>query len=657
MPFTTPIAIAERRSAILAATVAVMAASPSPAWSSVTRVAAQTPGTTVTVNGRVRQLVCRGKTGIALSVLKDPSESDPSGKYVTMQLTYTPAATAPGTDFNGLQPGECSWNPLGLTEEPKEPGRVYFDVQREAQPWSALETRAMDTTAKAGAFHPDPITLPRYLGDPNHYWVFYVDDATHSALSFGAWRETGLPTYVIVSGPIGTTAMSPDTRKELRCRGGGSGLAFTPGGSAGTNLVNMTLGYQVSAKPPGTTGGGLDPGSCAWVDREGMAREPGRVDFITAGNAQLKQIQSGGTVDRTATAAERYPDANTIPVYLSDRNRFWTFTVTVGSPSTARAHAAWKMDIGDVILSGGPGGRSTTRAGTTGTTEPFAKQRKDASPVLNASQVGLTFHEVVRRPNEYWIRFAARSGAKARVWYGTQPPQYTSRPPYPPELNGIPGGTELPVRFMSERGFSSEYSTAPMKNLAQGTKYYFAILLHDSNGTRIDAYAGEFVTMTQTVTVRFSRVRILNDSDKASAGDLSFRFFVAPATEEHANCSPATACTSGFDGRSWETGESHPLGDVLTLSPSPLPGRIRVWVKGWDDDSPSDTGVPISPGGLGYFGTGGSGSYADWNFARREFDTGASPTQTRIGYPFRLRSIDGSVFMFEVEGHVEVVRQ
>ena len=58
------------------------------------------------------------------------------------------------------------------------------------------------------------------------------------------------------------------------------------------------------------------------------------------------------------------------------------------------------------------------------------------------------------------------------------------------------------------------------------------------------------------------------------------------------------------------------------------------------------TVVEVSPARIG-----------DWNFAKREFDTGASPTQTRIGYPFRLRSIDGSVFMFEIEGHVEVVRQ
>src|SRR5687767_6623378 len=112
MPLTPPTMIAAHRFAVLAALVAATAASARPARSSVTRAAAQTPGTTVTVNGRVRQLACRGKAGIALRVLKDPSDSDPSGKYVTMELTYTPAASKPGTDYSGLQPGECSWNPL-----------------------------------------------------------------------------------------------------------------------------------------------------------------------------------------------------------------------------------------------------------------------------------------------------------------------------------------------------------------------------------------------------------------------------------------------------------------------------------------------------------------------------------------------------------------
>lgn len=81
-------------------------------------------------------------------------------------------------------------------------------------------------------------------------------------------------------------------------------------------------------------------------------------------------------------------------------------------------------------------------------------------------------------------------------------------------------------------------------------------------------------------------------------------------------------------------------------------------MKGWDSDTRDYAAWGnVGPGGSSYSGTGGSSSLGDWNFAKREFDTGASPTQTRIGYPFRLRSIDGSVFMFEVEGHVEVVRQ
>src|SRR3712207_7890259 len=42
-------------------------------------------------------------------------------------------------------------------------------------------------------------------------------------------------------------------------------------------------------------------------------------------NAQLQQMLNGSAVDRSPTAAERYPDQHTIPVYMSDSNRFWVF--------------------------------------------------------------------------------------------------------------------------------------------------------------------------------------------------------------------------------------------------------------------------------------------------------------------------------------------
>jgi hypothetical protein len=38
-------------------------------------------------------------------------------------------------------------------------------------------------------------------------------------------------------------------------------------------------------------------------------------------NSQLKQKMHGSPVDASPTAAERYPDAQTIPEYMKDRNQ------------------------------------------------------------------------------------------------------------------------------------------------------------------------------------------------------------------------------------------------------------------------------------------------------------------------------------------------
>jgi len=602
------------------------------------------PGTTTSVTGRVRELVCRGNVGLPLRVYENPSSRDPSGEYAMMLLEYVPAATPPGMDYAGLKPGECSWNMLGWKDVPKESGRVYFDVKREAQPWSALETRAMDTTARAGAFFPDPISLPRYLANPQHYWRFFVDDAGSYSASFGAWKETGTPTFVTVSGPIGP-AMSPDTRRELRCRGGATGLTFTRGTSAGTNLVNMTLAYRVSANPPGQTGKGLDPGSCAWVDRTAMAREPGRVDFTTEGNAQLKQIQSGGTVDRSATAAQRYPDANTIPVYLADATRYWTFTVTVGSPNTARTHAAWKPTILDIITSKGP----TEQPTSIGSPDRSGRLR-DASPVLAASKASLIFREVVRKPNEYVVKFSARAGANPIVYYGTTPPVRSTNT----GLLGIYGGTRLSTTQTTARGFAAEYSSVPMRGLPRGTKYYFVIIVPEQGSNKPESYGGEFMTMTQTVTVRFMQMRILNDSDKSGAGELTFVLNTALAPKYDAmNCAP---CVQGFENRSWDTGNSYPLANMFRFDNST--DRLRIWVTGWDVDTDDPFYVQFAPpSGSQFTGTGGSDSYREWNIARGEFNLAENPDRTSYSKSFRLRSIDGFTFMFEVVGEIEVSRQ
>jgi hypothetical protein len=598
--------------------------------------------------GALRELVCRGKEGIDLRVTRDPSPRDPTRKSVEMVLAYKRPTTTPGDQYQNLGPGECTWNPYGWASEPVEPGSVAFDVAREAQPWSAVETRAMDTTATAGAFFPDPISLPRYLGDPRHYWRFYVNDSTRYSFSFGPWREAGRPTFATITGPIGPS-VSADERRDLRCRGGPSGLTFTKGGSAGTNLVNMTLAYRVSANVPGETGRGLDPGSCAWVNRTGMAREPGRVDFATAGNAQLKQMQSGGTVDRSVTAAERWPDANTIPAYLTDATHYWTFTVTVGAPWTARAHAAWTGSLVATLTAKPPSARSPNRSLPGGAGKGFEPGQGAAtskvSGVLDIRNVRAmaTLDRVV-------IEFDAAPNSRPTVWIGTGP------------LVGEPGNysllgqpTKLTVTGGTPNGPMWRY-TATGTGLPRNAKHRFIVTAYPTNNARLNEATGEFRTWNQTVVVRFTRMDILNDSDKTGSGDLSFRFFIAPATANRANCNPWTACETRFDGRSWDTGSSHPLANTLTFATAP--DRIRVWVKGWDADSERAYWVTgPGPGSSAYSAQGGSDNNADWNVARSEFNVGVYPDKPQLRIPFSLRSKDGYVFMFVVHGEVEVTRQ
>ena len=193
-----------------------------------------------------------------------------------------------------------------------------------------------------------------------------------------------------------------------------------------------------------------------------MPREPGRVDFTTAGNAQLSQTQSGSTVDRTATVAERYPDVNTIPVYLTDSNRYWSFMVTVGSPNTARTHGAWKADAGAIVTAKGP--RERSRTTSFGGSPPWEKRRDEASTTLAASRPGIVFREVVRRPRETWIRFSAEAGKNPSVYYGTKPPVPSSNS----GLLGVEGARAAVVRQMSVQGFAAEYSTAPLAGLGAG---------------------------------------------------------------------------------------------------------------------------------------------------------------------------------------------
>jgi hypothetical protein len=296
-------------------------------------------GNATAVTGNTRELICRGKPGLHLTTEQDSSPRNP--RQVAVSLSYRRSSKPPGTSYEHLEPGSCTWNPGGYADVPAEPGIVRFDLDRNG-------SEAV----------PDPQSLPVYLGDPQHYWVFYVDDATNLSVSHGAYRGK-FQAAKAFDGKKRRAHAALLQNVELRCRGG-SGLAFSRGGSAGNNQIAMTLTYRVSQNPPGENGYGLNPGTCAWVDREGLRQEPGRIEFTTAGNAQLKQIQSGSAVDRGPRVAERWPDANTIPAYMNDWSHFWTFTVQAAAPETARTHRAWIPPAPPIALPSGNSPRDFT---------------------------------------------------------------------------------------------------------------------------------------------------------------------------------------------------------------------------------------------------------------------------------------------------------
>ncbi len=115
---------------------------------------------------------------------------------------------------------------------------------------------------------------------------------------------------------------------ELRCRGGGLRFNSTPGTTVvtGEQMMNMTVDFVAGTRgaAPVTN---LSPGQCSWVDRGFRQGEPTRIRLEMVYFAQQQQARHGSGVDRSPTAAERYPDAQNVPQYLTSSDRYWSFWV------------------------------------------------------------------------------------------------------------------------------------------------------------------------------------------------------------------------------------------------------------------------------------------------------------------------------------------
>lgn len=116
---------------------------------------------------------------------------------------------------------------------------------------------------------------------------------------------------------------------ELRCRGGGLKFNSTVGrtSSSGEQMMNVTIDFAPGTQGAGTRKPNLNPGQCSWIDRGFRQGEPPQIRLEMVSFAQQAQARHGSPVDRSPTAAERYPDAQNVPQYLSNSDRYWTFWV------------------------------------------------------------------------------------------------------------------------------------------------------------------------------------------------------------------------------------------------------------------------------------------------------------------------------------------
>ena len=125
-------------------------------------------------------------------------------------------------------------------------------------------------------------------------------------------------------------SMSMQQSYELRCRGGGS-MKFnsTPGStsSSGEQMTNVTIDFAVGTQGAGTGKPNLNPGQCSWIDRGFRPGEPPQIHLEIVSFGQQAEARHGSPVDRSPTAAERYPDAQNVPQYLLGPDHYWTFWV------------------------------------------------------------------------------------------------------------------------------------------------------------------------------------------------------------------------------------------------------------------------------------------------------------------------------------------
>jgi hypothetical protein len=127
---------------------------------------------------------------------------------------------------------------------------------------------------------------------------------------------------------------------ELRCRGvyaGPTPLTFdNQTGRQGDGTLVVAMRFRASPRAAGADGSGLEPGTCAWIDRPLNSAEPRLLWFVA------QEYPNPNAND--PLLAERVPSKGAMTLYLYEAERYWSFFAynTGQGHLRATSHRYWK---------------------------------------------------------------------------------------------------------------------------------------------------------------------------------------------------------------------------------------------------------------------------------------------------------------------------
>lgn len=174
------------------------------------------------------------------------------------------------------------------------------------------------------------------------------------------------------------------------------------------------------------------------------------------------------------------------------------------------------------------------------------------------------------------LHFKARSGDKPVVEIGLEAPRRNSDGTleFANRLNKVDAVIVPEKNSLTQTNFKAD-----LVALERTTRYYYIITARGSGGTATLQTQGRFATadLSVSVTVVYTEIKVINDSDDGGNGELFFRFYAdypRNASKAYGNYEKPL---------SWSDGEARRINEVIEVYDAP--DTLALAVNGYDDDS------------------------------------------------------------------------